>query len=158
MCVRHARLLSSGLICLLEKENQSRPTGYIVRSGLVFMESRGIPSTWLELFGRNTMVQTLCSGRNKLANLEMKAAEFAGKCHQLLSKKTMAQVRGNAGFSAEDIMDKTGHKNPASILNYSHISSTRPSEEYRQYSVRHYHQQLHRAFRLALAHFTTHGA
>ena len=38
------------------------------------------------------------------------------------ARKTMVQTLRNAGFTAENVMEKSGHKNMSSIINYSTIS------------------------------------
>ena len=66
-------------------------------------------------------------GRNTLQSIVKKCASEAGivgKNHVTnhSARKTMIQTLRNAGLKAENIMEKSGHKNVSSILNYSVIT------------------------------------
>ena len=65
-------------------------------------------------------------GRNTLQTMMKKSASAAGISGKNISnhsaRKTMVQTLRNAGFQAENIMEKSGHKCLSSIQNYSVIT------------------------------------
>ena len=65
-------------------------------------------------------------GRNTLQTMMKKAASEAGISGKIVTnhsaRKTMIQTLRNSGFKTESIMEKSGHKNVSSVLNYSVVT------------------------------------
>ena len=65
-------------------------------------------------------------GRNTLQTMMSKSASEAGISGKNITnhsaRKTMIQTLRNSGFNTESIMEKSGHKNVSSVLNYSVVT------------------------------------